>query len=62
VEVKAKSNIGAADLKSLRALEEEKSMRRLLCVCLEPRARRVGPVQVLPLSRFLAALWDGEYS
>ena len=62
VEVKAKSNVSGADLKSLRALGEEKAFRRLLCVCLEARPRLVGGVHVVPLMHFLAALWSGEYS
>lgn len=62
VEVKAKAAVGAGDLESLRALAEENAVRRLLCVCLEPRARRVGAVQVLPLPQFLAELWAGAYA
>src|SRR4030043_802438 len=40
VEVKAKENLSAPDLKSLRALAEEKTMKRYLCVSLEPRPRK----------------------
>ena len=62
IEVKAKENVAPQDLKSLRALAEEKQLKRYLCVSLEPRARKVEGVSVLPLSEFLEALWGGEYA
>ena len=61
VEAKAKKNVSPDDLKSLRALAEEGVFKRLLCVCLEPRPRRVGAVTILPLAHFLEALWADEY-
>ncbi|MEW6545120.1 MAG: AAA family ATPase [Nitrospirota bacterium] len=61
VEVKAKDNVGPQDFKSLRALAEEQRLKRYLCVSLEPRAREVSGVTVLPYQEFLGALWDGEY-
>ncbi len=62
IEVKAKENVSVQDLKSLRALAEEKKLKRYLCVSLSPRTRRVGGVVVLPYRRFLDSLWSGEYS
>ena len=62
VEVKAKENVSATDLKPLRALSEEKKLKRYLCVSLEPRRRRVEEVTVIPYKDFLEALWNGEYS
>ncbi len=62
IEVKCKANVGPRDLKALRALAEEEKLRRYLCVCLEPRRRRVGGVEVLPYTEFLSALWNGEYT
>lgn len=61
VEVKAKETVSPQDLKSLRALAEEKRLKRYLCVSLEPRRRRVGDVTILPYRAFLKALWSGEY-
>lgn len=61
IEVKAKQNIAAQDLKSLRALREEKQFKRYLCVCLEKRPRETDGVSVLPYADFLKALWGGEY-
>jgi len=62
IELKAKASVSAADLRSLHALAEERRFRRLLCVSLEPRARRAGAVTLLPFREFLARLWAGEYS
>ena len=62
MEVKAKENVSAQDLRSLRALAEEKQLERYLCVSLEPRARKVDGISVLPIIEFLQALWSGEYT
>jgi len=61
VEVKAKKNVSPQDFKSLRALAEEKRLKRYLCVCLEPRTRNVEGITILPIERFLEGLWNGEY-
>ncbi len=61
IEVKAKANVAARDLKSLRALAEEEKLKRFLCVSLEPRRRIVDGIQVLPIRDFLKALWAGQF-
>ena len=61
IEVKGKTNVSVGELKGLRALGEERSLKRLICVSLETRRRRVGEVEVLPYGAFLDALWAGEY-
>jgi len=61
MEVKAKENVSLQDIKSLRALAEEKRLKRYLCVSLEPRRRKIEGVMVLPFKEFLEALWSGEY-
>ncbi len=61
VEVKAKENISPNNCRSLKALAEEKKLKRYLCVSLEPRSRRIGEVVILPYRKFLDALWNGEY-
>lgn len=58
VEVKAKENVSTKDIKSLRALREEKQLRRYVCVCLEGRSREVDGIEILPYAEFLASLWD----
>ncbi len=62
VEVKAKENVSTSDLKPLRMLEEEKRLKRYLCVSFEAQRRKIGHVTVLPYKDFLEALWDGEYT
>jgi predicted AAA+ superfamily ATPase len=62
IEVKAKENLSTQDLKPLRALAEEKKLKRYLCVSLEPRRRNLENVIVLPLREFLEALWGRKYS
>ena len=62
IEVKAKENISAHDLKSLRALAEERKLKRYLCVSLEPRRRNLENLTILPLREFLEALWSRKYS
>lgn len=61
IELKAKDNISPRDLRSLHAVAEEARFKRLICVCLEPRRRRVGTVTILPMREFLDALWAGEF-
>lgn len=62
VEVKSTSHLSAHDLRSLKALAEEQVFKRLICVCLEPRARRIGDIAVLPVRRFLEQLWSGAFA
>ena len=52
--------MSAQDMKSLRVLAEEKQLKRYLCVSLEPRARKIEGISVLPVSEFLDMLWSGE--
>ncbi len=61
IEVKAKENLSLNDIKSLRALAEEKKLKRYLCVSLEPRMRKIGDVIILPYKDFLEALWSEAY-
>ena len=62
VEVKAKDNLSPQDLKSLRALAEEKQLKRHLCVSLEPRPRKLEGITALSIPEFLEGLWGGEYA
>ena len=61
IEVKATTHVSPRDLRSLRALADERVFRNLLLVCLEPRTRRVGDVTILPFDRFVEQLWDGGF-
>jgi predicted AAA+ superfamily ATPase len=60
VEVKAKQNVAPRELRGLRALAEERSVKRALCVCLADRPRVVEGVSILPYGVFLDRLWEGE--
>lgn len=62
VEVKAKRNITNNDLKSLRALSEEKKLKNYICVSLESRPRTVDGITILPVADFLDRLWAGEWA
>ena len=62
VEVKAKENVSPQDIRSLRALAEEKKQKHYLCVSLETRPRNVGGILILPYREFLERLWSGEYA
>jgi len=61
VEAKATERVSAGDLRGLRALAEEKKLRRYLCVSLEPRRRTTDGVTILPYADFLDGLWAGEW-
>jgi predicted AAA+ superfamily ATPase len=61
VEAKATEHVSANDQRGLRALAEEKALRRYLCVSLERRRREVAGVVILPWPEFLERLWSGEW-
>jgi predicted AAA+ superfamily ATPase len=61
IEVKARENVSDRDLKALRAIAEEKQLRRYVCVCLAKSPRRVDGMEILPWREFLGVLWSGEF-
>lgn len=62
VEVKGKSDVTDRDLRGLRALVDEKLLKRHVCVTPAPPRRRIGPIEVIPYGEFLDGLWDGEFA
>ncbi len=62
VEVKASRNVTDNDLKGLRALSDERRLKRCICVTLEERRRRMGSIMLIPWHDFLTSLWSGEYT
>lgn len=62
IEAKASENVGPSDLRSLRAISDESSIKRLVCVCLEPRRRTVAGVDIMHWRTFIEALWAGEFA
>jgi predicted AAA+ superfamily ATPase len=61
IEVKAKEPVGERDLRGLRALKEESLLRQYVVVSLEPRARTVDGIRILPWQDFLGELWEGGF-
>ena len=61
VEVKAKKAVSHRDLRGLRALREENRLSHYVLVSLEPMARRVDGIDILPWREFLTRLWSGEW-
>ncbi len=57
VEIKGKQHVTSEDIKTLKAVSEERSFKRLFCVCLEARPRRVGDIEIVPYRDFLKMLW-----
>ncbi len=61
IEVKGKSVVQTRDLKGLRALSEDVTLRQKIVVSLERESRRTDEgIQVLPVETFLRRLWRGE--
>jgi len=61
IAMKAKEIVSPRDVRSLRALAEERKLKRHVCVSLEARPRLVDGIAVMPMQEFLDALWSGEY-
>ncbi len=59
IEVKAKTNLSSGDFKGLRALAEEKKMKKYLMVSLVNESYREGNIDVLSVRDFLDRLWEG---
>ena len=57
VEIKGKARISSDDLRALKAIAEEGTFKRLVCVCLEKRRRKIGNIEILPYQDFLKEMW-----
>lgn len=62
IEVKAKANVSDRDLRGLRALQEERLLKRYIVVSQETTPRRVAGIEILHWQDFLDRLWEGEFS
>ncbi len=61
IEVKGSSKVHWGDLKGLKILREETSVKKAIVVCLETQPRLIeGKFQILPWKDFLEQLWSGE--
>jgi predicted AAA+ superfamily ATPase len=61
IEVKAKRHVNLTELKGLRALQAEKSIRHGIVVTMEPSAREVDGLRLIPWREFLTGLWADEW-
>ncbi len=61
VEVKAGKNVIGRDLKGLRALREEGLFAHCRLVSMEPMAREMDGIRILPWTDFLDGRWRGEW-
>ena len=57
VEIKGTSRVDPRHLTGLKALQEERKVRRFTVVSCDPLARQVGPIQLVSWRRFLDDLW-----
>ncbi len=61
VGVAAKRTVRRRDLRSLRALKEEKAFSKYLCVSLIDRPLWIDGIEIISYPMFLDNLWDGAY-
>lgn len=61
VEVKSSTSVLSADLKGLRAFEEEYPDAKLIVVSMETRPRLVNGIEIWPATDFLRKLWAGRF-
>jgi len=61
IEVKASHRVSDSDLKGLRALAEETTLRTRMVVSMEPRERRTDDgIAIVPVAQFFEDLWAGR--
>ncbi|MXX94362.1 MAG: ATP-binding protein [Gammaproteobacteria bacterium] len=62
IEIKAKPHVGQRDLRSLRALKEEKVFQNYVCIYIGERSlEQSDGIEILPYAVFLEQLWEGRY-
>lgn len=61
VEVKSTTRVTSRHLKGLRALAEEKKMKRYILVSQDPTAAKIQGIECLHWPRFLKELWEGRF-
>lgn len=62
IEVKAKKQISKKELRGLKKLQEEKAHDRFLLVCQALSKEKRNDIEIWPVTEFLRALWDGEFT
>lgn len=60
IEVKSTRRVGPSDLRSLRAIGKDLTLRQRLLVCREPYERRTEDgIDIMPVQTFCKRLWQG---
>lgn len=60
IEVKAKKNITLRDLKGIKALQEEKKLKKYIVITLEKTERTIDNIKIMPWQIFLEKLWSNN--
>ena len=60
IEVKGTEMVSERHAKGLRALSDDIRLKRKIIVSNDPRPRKMGDIDVLPVRLFLEQLWNGE--
>lgn len=60
IEIKGSSRVHEGDLRSLKALREDGTVKKCLVVCLENQPRVVEKTEILPWKIFVERLWQGD--
>lgn len=61
IEVKATTSVSSRDMKGLKALAEERCVKRFIRVFQEPTRRKIADILVLPIQKSLAQLWSDAF-
>ncbi len=60
IEIKSNTKVTEKDLKGLRALKEEKILKKYILVSNDPVERISDGIHIMPCKKFLARLWAGD--
>ncbi len=60
IEVKSGAMVADRDLKTLKVVGDELKLKRKIVVSRERFRRRVGDIDIIPMTEFLEELWSGE--
>ncbi len=61
IEVKGTDNVSERHWSGLKALSEEKLLKRKIVISMDSAPRRVGDILILPVKEFLQQLWSDEF-
>lgn len=61
IEIKSSKKVHEGDVRTLMALKEDGPVKKCVVVCLEPEAKILQGVEILPWRIFIERLWAGEF-